>query len=94
MKETPVKNKLNVKVDDDVVNGKYANLGSISSTPDEFFLDFLSVPPGSKEAKVVSRVIVSPGHAKRFANALLQNVQNYEQKFGEIKSFKPPAGQN
>jgi hypothetical protein len=33
----------------------------------------------------VSRVIVSPGHMKRVIDALADNLQKYEQKYGPVK---------
>jgi hypothetical protein len=45
--------------------------------------------PGVQQAKVRSRVILAPLHAKRVLNALQQNIANYEQQFGEIKEVEP-----
>jgi hypothetical protein len=45
--------------------------------------------PGVQQAKVRSRVIIAPLHAKRVLAALQQNVQNYEAQFGEIKDLEP-----
>lgn len=67
------------------MNGVYANGALISVTPAELVVDFVQVLPRMPKGKVVSRVILSPLHAKLLQRALAQNVHNYEQKFGEIR---------
>ena len=37
------------------------------------------------KAKVKSRVVLTPQHAKRLIRALVDNVKKYESQFGEIK---------
>lgn len=63
----------------------YANVAFITHTPAEMILDFAQVMPRMPKGKVVSRVIMSPMHAKALLQALSQNVSNYEKQFGEIK---------
>ena len=63
----------------------YANLAFISHTPGEIVLDFAQVLPRMPRGRVLSRVIMSPMHAKMLQNALAQNVANYERQFGEIR---------
>jgi hypothetical protein len=41
--------------------------------------------PGVPKAKVKSRIIITPEHAVRFLNALKENIERYEEKFGDIK---------
>ena len=41
--------------------------------------------PGLEKAKVNSRIILTPQHAKRLYNILGENVKKYESKSGEIK---------
>ena len=62
----------------------YANLVFISHTPAEMVLDFAQVLPRTKKGTVVSRVIMSPMHAKLLHRALAQNIANFERRFGEI----------
>jgi len=54
------------------------------------------------KAKVRSRVILTPQHAKRLVKALAENVKRFENQFGDIKdtemqpipiNFGGPAGQ-
>jgi hypothetical protein len=41
--------------------------------------------PGMPKAKVKSRVVLTPQHAKRLIAALSENLKKYESNFGEIK---------
>lgn len=63
----------------------YANLAMISHTPVEVVLDFAQLLPRSPRGRVMSRIIMTPMHAKMLQRALAQNVKNYESKFGEIR---------
>jgi hypothetical protein len=78
-----------VKATDDDLKGRYANLMQVSHNPDEFVMDFLSLFPSG--GQLISRIITSPGHMKRISIALVQNIKNYESKFGEIKSSEEPT---
>ena len=79
--------KIEIKVDDEIASGKFVNYSNISSSAEEFILDFVFIhptpPPGF--GKLLSRILCTPAHAKRFANALSHNIKKYEEKFGEIK---------
>jgi len=41
--------------------------------------------PGMPKAKVKSRVILTPQHAKRLLAALNENVKKYQSQYGDIK---------
>ena len=79
--------KIEVKVDEEVAKGTFANFTNISHSPEEFLLDFLFVhpspPPGF--GKLLSRVILTPAHAKRLVAALNENIHQYEERFGTIE---------
>ena len=64
--------------------GIYANLVVISHSSSEFVLDFAPIMPGHPGAKVVSRVVMTPDHTKRLLMALADNIQRYENNFGDI----------
>jgi hypothetical protein len=84
--------KIEIKVDDTIASGIFSNFANISHSPDEFLIDFLFVnpnpPPGF--GKLSSRIIVTPGHAKRILSALAENIRKYEERFGEIKVVQIP----
>lgn len=82
-------NNINIELNEVVSAGVYANLALVNHSPSEFVLDFIQLMPGVQQAKVRSRVILAPLHAKRVLNALQQNIANYEQQFGEINEVEP-----
>jgi hypothetical protein len=87
MKETSQKtgeSQLNIEVSGDVAEGTYSNLVMIAHSPEEFIFDFIRVMPGVPKARVKSRIIVTPGHAKRLLKALVDNIEKYETTFGPI----------
>jgi hypothetical protein len=94
--------QINIEISEEVAEGQYANLAIITHSHAEFVIDFVNVMPGTPKSKVKSRIIFTPQHAKRFMNALLENVQRYEAANGHIKdleevqiplTFGGPAGQ-
>ena len=80
-------------IDDAVADGTYSNMATIMFGPAEFFVDFGRVVPGRKDFRVLSRVIMTPAHAKQLAAALTENVRRFERKHGKISGLpEPPAG--
>ncbi len=77
-------NQINIELPEDIAEGTYSNLAIISHSPQEFVVDFIRVMPGVPKAKVKSRVLLTPEHAKRFMKALADNIKKYEQQFGPI----------
>ncbi|MCH8903847.1 MAG: DUF3467 domain-containing protein [Bacteroidetes bacterium] len=82
-KKAPV-NQISIELPEDVADGVYSNLAIITHSNAEFVVDFVKVMPGVKKAKVKSRVVLTPQHAKRFLKALEDNIQKYESMYGEI----------
>ncbi len=77
-------NQLNIELTDEIADGTYSNLAVITHSNQEFVLDFIKVMPGVPKAKVKSRIILTPQHAKRFLKALTENVKKFEAMHGEI----------
>ncbi len=93
--QNPQDGNININLNEMVAAGVYCNLALVNHSPSEFVLDFIQLMPGVQQANVRSRVILAPLHAKRVLTALQQNIQNYEQQFGEIKEVEPfVIGQN
>ena len=88
MAENDKKPKLNIELPEEAAAGIYSNLAVITHSPTEFVTDFIQIMPGVPKAKVRSRVIMTPQHAKRFLSALEENLSKYESLFGEIKSLQ------
>ena len=70
--------------------GQYSNLAMIHHTAEEFTLNFIYVFPNVPQGKLVSSMIVSPGHAKRLLRALAENISRYETQFGPVKEAPEP----
>jgi len=83
--------KVDIQIDDDIAQGMYTNMAAINHNENEFVFDFIFLQPQSPKAKVRSRVILSPKHAKRFLNALQENIRRYENNLGKIEEIKGPA---
>ena len=83
-------NQINIELPEEIAEGTYANLAIISHSPQEFVVDFIRVMPGLPKAKVKSRIVLTPEHAKRLMKALLDNVKKYESQFGTINDKEGP----
>jgi hypothetical protein len=83
--------QLNIELTEDVAEGVYSNLVMLAHSSEEFILDFIRVMPGVPKARVKSRVIVSPPHAKRLLRALSDNIERYERAHGEIEESTSPG---
>ncbi|MEL6140394.1 MAG: DUF3467 domain-containing protein [Bacteroidota bacterium] len=81
-------NQLNIELSEEVAEGVYSNLAIIAHSNGEFIMDFVRIVPNSPKAKVKSRVIVTPQHAKRLLRALADNVQKFEKQYGPIQEPK------
>jgi len=89
-KDKSNQNQVNIELDESVADGTYANLAIINHSISEFVVDFINVMPGVPKAKVKSRIILTPQHAKRFVQALAENIKRFEDVHGEIKDFEQP----
>ena len=76
--------KLEFELSPEVAQGQYANLAIIAHSTSEFILDFAEMLPGMPKAKVKSRVILTPEHAKRLLLSLQENVGRYESNVAKI----------
>ena len=76
--------QLQIELKEEVAEGIYSNLAIIAHSSSEFVMDFVRMMPGVAKAKVKSRIIMTPEHAKRLALALHDNLVRYEKQFGEI----------
>jgi Protein of unknown function (DUF3467). len=90
-------NEIQIELSDEIAQGVYSNLAVISHSPSEFVIDFIRIVPGVAKAKVKSRIIITPEHAKRLLMALKDNIDKFEQQNGPIRiqndpGFLPPIG--
>jgi uncharacterized protein (DUF1778 family) len=79
--------QLNIELPEEIAEGIYSNLAIINHSVSEFVIDYISIMPGRPKAKVKSRIILTPQHAKRLLKALADNVEKFENVHGEIKDY-------
>jgi hypothetical protein len=93
--QEPAQNQLNIELSEEMAEGIYSNLAIITHSNAEFVVDFINVMPSAPKAKVKSRILLTPQHAKRLLLALKDNIQKFESNFGPIKegeSHSVPMG--
>jgi len=102
MADQPVQQQINIELGEKEAEGIYSNLAIITHSPAEFVIDFTRVLPGVPKAKVHARIVMTPQHTKMLFNALHDNIDKFEKKFGDIKlvgetasgstfGFQPPT---
>ena len=84
-KPPQAQNQINIELSEEIAEGIYSNLAMIAHSNSEFVIDFIRLMPGVPKAKVKSRIVITPEHAKRFLLALKDNIEKYENSFGAIK---------
>jgi len=85
--------QINIELGEKEAEGIYSNLAIITHSPAEFVIDFTRVVPGVPKARVLSRIITTPQHAKMLMRALKDNIDKFESRFGEIKIDNQPSPQ-
>lgn len=85
MADNKKQQELKIELTPEVAGGNYANLAVISHSAGEFFIDFIAVSPNMPQARVNTRVIMNPENAKNLLFALRDNIQKYENTFGDIE---------
>ena len=89
--QPPAPGQMQIKADEKELQGLYSNLLMIHHNVEEFTLNFIYIFPNGAQGKLLSSMIVSPGHAKRIWRALGENLSRYEAQFGPIKEM-PEGG--
>jgi len=84
-----MKQELDLELNENVAQGRYANLAIISHSASEFVVDFAAMMPGVPKARIHSRVILTPEHAKRLLMSLQDNITRYESNVGRIELVTP-----
>lgn len=77
--------QINIELSEEIAEGTYSNLAIINHSFAEFVIDFVNLMPGAPKAKVKSRIVMTPQHAKRLMRALIDNVKKFEGQNGVIK---------
>jgi len=76
---------VNIEIGDKEWEGIYSNFVIITHSSSEFVLDFARMLPGAPKAKVFSRILMTPQHAKALLSTLETNIKRFETEHGEIK---------
>ncbi|HBG41191.1 MAG TPA: DUF3467 domain-containing protein [Porphyromonadaceae bacterium] len=92
MENLDKQNQIQIELGEDVAQGTYSNLAIISHSTSEFIIDFIRIVPGIPKAKVKSRIILTPEHAKRLLFALKENIDKFENANGPIRMGGDPGG--
>ena len=80
--------KIEIHLDEKIMQGVFANVTNIGHTKEEFIIDYLFIQQNpAPYGKLVSRIISTPAHAKRILMALQDNIAKYEAQFGIIDVF-------
>jgi hypothetical protein len=82
---------IELSLDEQTAPGTYANLVVISHSSSEFVFDFAALLPAMPKAKVQSRIIMTPEHAKRLMMSLQENIIRYESAMGKIEVQMQPS---
>ncbi len=82
--DTKQPNQLNIELPEEIAEGIYSNLALINHSQSEFVVDFIRIMPNMPKAKVKSRIVLTPQHAKRLLLALRENVKKFEAVHGKI----------
>src|ERR1041384_6537254 len=90
----PAQPHLDIELTEDIAEGIYSNLAIITHSQSEFVVDFIKIMPGIPKARVKSRILLTPQHAKRLAKALADNIQKFEQTNGKIKDIETALPMN
>lgn len=79
----------------------YANFALITHSTSEIIVDFAQITPQMPQARVKTRVIMTPINAKLLHRALTEHLARFESQYGEIlipegssladQLFKPPS---
>lgn len=86
--------KIQIELSEETADGKYSNFVLTAHTASEFVLDFATMLPGLKKAKVHSRIIMTPQAAKSLFNMLGRTIKGFEERFGEIEIKGKKGGQS
>ena len=86
----PPQGQINIELDEATAEGFYSNLAIINHSASEFVLDFVCIMPGTPKAKVKSRIVLTPQHAKRLLKAMAENISRFEASHGDIKDTEQP----
>ncbi len=75
-----------IRINDNIIGGEYANFMQVDHNKEEFRLIFGNIFPPS--GKTVAKILTTPGHFKRILAIMQKNLELYEKQFGKIEETK------
>jgi hypothetical protein len=86
----PQSRAVKLEIDAETAKGRFVNAAVVTHADDAFFVDFALAFP-RQPVRVLSRVIMSPQHAKALLRTLADNVSRYEARLGTIPERPLPV---
>ena len=83
--------EINIEISEEVAEGVYTNFVIVSHSESEFIFDFIRKMPGVPQARVKSRMVMTPQNARRLFLALRENLKHYENLNGPIRDNEQPS---
>lgn len=77
---------MQINIEKEKLEARYTDFAMITNNFLGFNFDFGQRSPRENEVIMISRLALTPQHAKLFLEILKNNIDNYEKQFGEIKT--------
>ncbi len=91
----PQQQQIQIKANDEILKGEYANFTQISHTQSEVTMDFILMFPTNgifpAQGHLRQRIIVSPGFFKNMIASMQTVLRAHEEKFGVVKPSDAPT---
>lgn len=81
--------QIHIRASDADLKGVYSNVAQVGHSKEDFRFDFFNMH-NQAEWMLVSRIFLSPGHAKRLLAALQDQMSQYESQFGTVTPSEEP----
>jgi len=81
--------KMQIRANDAILAGTYANHLMLHMNREEFILDFINIIP--PHATLNSRVAISPANFKRMLEIMKGSLDRFEKEFGVLPTPPPVA---
>ena len=78
------KQEVRINIEKSNLEAHYSDIALIGHQPTGFNLDFGQQVPQMKMINIISRITLSPQHAKSLVQVLNQHIQTFEKKHGTI----------
>jgi len=74
------KSEIKIIAPEKIQSPVFSNIAQINVSDREAVIDFAFIQPNTNQGILVSRVVLSPSHAKDLAEILATTLENHEQK--------------